>query len=213
MERIDKRNSKSYPPLILYIEELKEIIGVFKESSECPKIKSGDYKYESMDELIANCKGQCINDLDNSIYNPLISLTLTNKYASLSCHSSKPAPMGLFHNIDKILTKAVIPFHAAFHHYTVFALMMPISAMMAYFFFTNIPLGIFIAAALIYYWYFSFRLDEKRHSRIWIKHRSETGGFLKRNKDQLIVALIAAVVGGAIGVVGTLLVSHLLSKN
>jgi len=60
------------------------------------------------------------------------------------------------------------------------------------------------------FWVVFTRLN--RHLTIILKRNKEQGSFIQRKKDELAVAIVAAILGALIGIAGTVLVTTYLKK-
>ncbi|NLI98210.1 hypothetical protein GX441_06075 [bacterium] len=74
-----------------------------------------------------------------------------------------------------------------------------------------IVVGIAFGLIFVVWVFWAMNIQTKRYSLIILKRRHEQESFWKRNKDKIIVALIASLISGILGVGGTLLI-QLLTK-
>jgi hypothetical protein len=102
MEKIDKSISEDYGPVVLYIEDLEEMIDVFSESGGELEFISGDCKFDSIDELTDHFKNNYPNSVNLKQSKPYINVEIGENKSSLFASSSKEAAY-IVYRLDKII--------------------------------------------------------------------------------------------------------------
>jgi len=209
MERLDPSISKEYLPLILYLEDLSNIVQVLGDAGKSPKISTTEYSFESVAELQKQYGSGDLTALRIESNSPHLSIEMTCMAARLYVGSSQPEAAGLMWKINAILLRC--------RRRGSWLYSLPGSVGVGALLGSSIPI-LFLWDALagltaVLVWGFwmawSFRITRRRYCLIILRPRSEVAGFVRRNKDQLVLAIIATVLGAILGVIGTLLTSRI----
>ena len=210
MEKIDQPLRKSYLPLSLYIEDLKALEDTLREVGAKVGINTTDHRFDSVAELKSECPVQKFHQLEVKAPDPYVSLELLSFSATLYVGSSKTVSAAVFYKLDTILTNARRrPYFLYSYPFLWLSVLFP--WLLGRFVRSEISIPLML---LILFWtIWGHFVRGSRHSTITLKSRAESRGFFSRNKDVLITNLISAVVGMILGIVGTLVVSHLLGQQ
>ena len=209
MEKIFKHHGERLPPVRLYLDDIKKIIGILSEVSENIDLEADEYKYESLTELTTQNLYQ-INSLTISSSDPYVSLHFAPDSVWLFITKDTAELRGIFEKIKKFLRSKRRKLY--FMHKNPFLT----SAIIGTFSGLSLPLfPIFIrnlittgATAriililslatiwlifiiIVFSWF--FYLQYKRYSTIILMPRTEQTNFWQRNSDKLIVGLIVSI--------------------
>lgn len=195
----DKTFSKDYYPVVMWRDDIEALIDVLKEAGSKVSLSTDDFEFTSLDDAAQHFGGRPQFDLKISGIAPYAQLELsrgrTNLYVGRDANSVK-----IFHELDEIISKAQRKPATAYH----FGLLMLIN-------FAFIGLSqISVAAAwvapvsvILFAWFiWAGFITMRRNSVINFQRRSEARPFFERNKDQLIIFLITAVISGLLGFAG-----------
>ncbi len=200
------------PAIRLYLEDLKEIEGVFNENTKEHQIETNEFEYKNLEECLNHQTGQGIdilNDVSFSSHNPYISLEFKKDSAALYGSEDSTNTYGIIHKIQAILRKRfrfVRYFANAWFPLLLIILLNLIPRETAgYLAKYSIPLAIAILVSYILiiflFLIWGFRLSMINHSIVHLKNRNSYEGFFTRKKDEIIISLISAIVGAIISVI------------
>jgi hypothetical protein len=209
MERLDPSISRDYHPVVLHSDDLTEIVEILQEAGELPEISTTEYRFNSVAEVCDKYQSGRLTLLSIKSRLPYVSLELTRSGSRLYVGSSRPEAAGLFWKIDAILRRSQrqATWIYTFSGSISIAVLFGLGITPAFVF--HLAAGL-AAIALSGCWMIWFYMVMARfHSLIILAPRSEIGGFFKRNKDQLVLGLITALLGLIVGVIGTLLSTHI----
>ncbi len=206
MKKVKKPYVKRYPALRLYIDDLEEIVGIFKSHFTDIKIVADEYELTDIAD-INNIKKPLITDFSVS-YNQhnqdpsrsgLLSLDLKPDHASIYLSDSEATYLcGVASQIDALLLrkKSVAGFMAS-HRLIRFSLIVYIPFMIAllllsfiyHFVLWNILLFILTMIYLVWSNY-TISIIDNRYCIIFLVNSNNKNNYFSRNKDQLISAFI-----------------------
>ena len=224
MKRVDKSISKKYLPLRLYLDDLEEIEGFLSQDHRI-SFESGDYQYDSVAELAQNRKEEILYDLEISQHDPYILVELKRTWARVYVASSEPTSVGIFYNIDQLLRRRrrspsffyTRYFIWLFNGFVILGNLLLWANLLGHLGLRHLSLAVVvlvIAAAIVLLaavaWIASVRVW--RYSTIVLRHRREARGFFARNRDSLIVAIIAAIIGASLGIIATVVLGQYSHK-
>jgi hypothetical protein len=201
MERIKPPLTKSYPPLVLGVADLEALEDVLRTAVKDYAAYSGNYKYTSIAELSAHVGKKRIHNLKFEGSKPYTSLTFAPHDARVYVGDDDLVNAGLFQKIDAILTPRVRRFSIIYDP-RMLVLIGPavagVSALVGGQHRAVLPIvvGVVLAVTIWSGW-----ISIKRHSVIDLSASPET--FWARNRDQILVAVIAAVVGSVVTLIAT----------
>jgi hypothetical protein len=229
MEQLPKPLSARYNAVKLYIEDLEGIERIFADAGKFA-IESVDYKFSEFSELIEHYQGQRLTVLDvfcSILDKNYISLSLTPYHCVLSSRDSDNTSAGLFHRLDTILRRTsrkptvlysirvintvLICFgiFSVFYNFVVFLNLQPYASYVWSYTFIVAPV-----IAIIFAWSFwILYVRMYRRSVIIIRRRSQTQNFFLRNRDELLMRGIVAIVSATLGVILGAYISFRLTKK
>lgn len=205
MEKIKKSYSKEYPILRMFIDDLEQIVSIFKENYKDFEIKADVYKLEDISEL-SKINKQEIKNFSINTYTPYISLDISESSVSLYIEDKDNLKLrGIFSKIDAILNRRIsflriltsywmqIPFHVIIW---LNLYLFP----KEYYKTIRILLVILTLALLIIWFLWRQSISLKKHSLIYLFNSQSKIGFFKRNKDKILLSIFSAVVGSILTV-------------
>jgi hypothetical protein len=214
MEKIKKPLRMNYPIVRLYKSDLDKIFNLFKDNYPKIEIVADGFKLDDISEL-SKIKKQEIVDFEISAYNPRLSVDFSGNSASIYLSDEDDIKLrGLAAQIGDILSKRKSPlrFLASFW------LEIPIGMIALLIYFNALSLikdTKFQVMALLGFVLFMIlfgilghRIEEKKHCLIYLYDRSSAPGFFKRNKDNILIIVISALIGSFL----TLVSAWLLKK-
>jgi hypothetical protein len=196
------------PSVVLYREDLEEIIHILRDCCDTAQISDDDFTYESLEELESQ-KGKRPVSIILSSRVPPVNLEIDSKIVELKAVGIEGARNAFLRIKDildrrrnKVTTRLLNP---ALH----FIITLVGLASMFLFFPTQWPGTVAIGLVLMTVGMCSFLLAIEtqggRFSRISLKRRHEEESFWLRNKDKILPALIVALASSAL----TALVTYL----
>lgn len=210
MEPIDQSISQDHLPLKLFLDDLERIEQILKDSCSSATFETEGFRFGSLEELTSKIKKSRLETLHIKVNSPYVTIELTKNWARLYVGSSKDQSAGIFFKIEQILSARVRPLKWLYSY--IFVSVLTVGCL----FLSNIiPLKTDIRIVLSLYlillawllWVAYIRL--RHHSTIVLKRKEEQGSFIERNKDNLAVAVIAAIAGAFLAIIGTILVGYI----
>jgi hypothetical protein len=204
--------SKQYYPLILWADDLNDIWNILNARTKSIKIESEENIFDTIEEYIRHFSPRPQTYLQITSADPYVSIDLTNMAARLYADENAKDSSGIFYEIDRILRSAQRRFYFGYSFiFTSFLIgLIWVSNLFPPIRFASHQFDIrLVIVPLTFIWvsWVSF-IQLKRFSKIRLERRASAISFLQRNSDQLVVGVIAAVIGALAGIVGTLLLAH-----
>lgn len=193
MEKITKSYSEKLKPVVLYLDDIQKIVDVFKEASENIEIVSSNYKFNDVDEL-KELKKEYINELKIHVNSPYISFDIRKSYVELYSSSSGVTEMGVIQGVKAYIKSSNN--HFSIFYSLIYPLIFFYTGLVLYIlydtgFYFNISISLMTIGAILYFINYYNRFYRK--SFIYLCDRIDRPNFFKRNKDDLILALISAL--------------------
>src|SRR5450759_1876097 len=193
MKRTPKHLTKHYMPLVLWREDLDEIISILQRREGAIQFVADDYTFEKLDELETHFGVRDKNELKITSTKPYVSLELNDKQAWLFVSADSQDASGVFFELDKVLIARQRRFPALYTFWFTSLLNIFIIAM-SIFIINKIKLPLYsiitwsavsLVASILGLWVVYVRMW--RYSIIRMRRRATTDSFVRRNKDQLAV--------------------------
>ncbi|MBY0498927.1 MAG: hypothetical protein K2P74_04815 [Nitrosomonas sp.] len=214
MQKIDKHQSKSYGPLVLWRGDLENIFSIFGEASVSKiNIESGDTKFDSPNEFLEHSSGDTISELKIFIHNPFIQIDLSKHWVRLFASSSDLQSAGLFSKVDSVLSDCERK-PRFLHKYVWFFLFMTLTFSLSYFPIFK-PFAYYVPALLILvvFWSIYITFSNFKTSIIRIFHKKYRPNFFIRNRDSIVIAIFSALLGGVLTYFVPKMIEISLQKN
>jgi len=211
MKELDRAILKSYPPVRVYCDDLESIEAILKSEAENLKVEAEGYQFDSVAEASEYLRDRVIRKLELKAYTPHVSVELDSVQARLYVGASTNAGAGLFHRIDQILRRARRRCWPLYTFPFVWGLIVASNALVAAVLLLAAGVVIPVIALGVAWTVWVGYIRLKRHSTILPGHRGAPG-FWTRKKDDVLLAVVSAVVGAILAIGGTLLVQHLVGK-
>ncbi len=216
MKKLNRYLDRSFLPVKLFIDDLELIEETLKTFSDNFIIETDEYSFESVKELQNNLKQQSLRRLSISTENPSVSISFRESFASLRVRSlpDNLNSDGLFSRLEEIICKrekghkwiySIVSYWIACLISVLISLSLPGKTFPVIFLWGLIAICTLLYFTLLY-------INVKRHSIIWLTYSHDQKPFWKRNKDQLILATVSALLGCLSGIIGTLIVTYLTKK-
>ncbi len=226
MKRVAHEWSRSYRGLSLFRENLEAIIDIVtketdqSKSSEAVSIRLDDFLLDNAAEL-GEIGAKKAGQLTIAIGGDRLLLHLGSDYASLEVKSPQDTKlMGIAGKVDGILARSQDARWAIFQFARTTLPQLALAGSGFLIFFVGIEycspwvgaillgvgLGFMIAASFLGYYM------RMKAARIALSYSHEIQSFFERNKDAILVNLIAGVVGAILGILGTLFVQRFIGE-
>jgi len=223
MEVLAEPYEQKFPMMTVYAETLEKIVRLVLSKYPKSNIKLDNIKIDSAHEIVQVAKNQPhARDLSIYVYDGdsdfllenVLYLTLCSSYAVLKVpDKNNTDAMGLAAQIKDILASSCHRWNPSNYPMAQGAVTGVIYGLCVQaVFYTTSSLGMGLLgslAALIIIVAISGYYISIRHCRIYLTPSSENPSFIKRNKDNLLMMLVGAVIGGCITLLVTLLVARL----
>jgi hypothetical protein len=212
--KVENSRQKNFTPVKLFLDDIEKITEVFESNSRPYSIViNADYEFETLTDLLESNKFKKVKSFHIKSNTPYISVRLTEKAASIYIDTDDTNSLGMFHRLDDILIKCrkrpVILYSANFG-WVVMSITLPVDGLV---FFANIkrsPAFLIVSALLlltIFFFWNNIGTRLRTYSAIYLTKRESHPGFFKRNKDQIFLLIIGAVIGSLF----TLIVQYIVA--
>jgi hypothetical protein len=208
MRRKQVREYKKFPSVVLYQEDLQELIEIFKGNTSSFTISDNEFEYDNIEELKAK-RGPKVKLLFIESETPLLEFQIGWGRTKLM-HGGNVISVPGFNEISRLLrTTRRRLLYLAFNRYTAIAsmvLLLPILYMFPppWRHYVMFPLTVLVAVFFI----LGFNNQAGAFSRIILLSRYDEQSFYARNKDTIWVGVIVAVVTSFV----TWLITYLTTK-
>jgi hypothetical protein len=218
-QRIDKKQTKIFTPIKIYLDELNEIEGLLIQHGDDLELSTEDFQYDSVQELVGHV-GEATPTITKltirSNSHPTVILSLLPNTASLEVGSSDVASTGIFYKLSAILNKCQVPFASVIPLYILAVLLLVIIIDVFWHRGGTVPAIlvtgsisiIILSIAAIYGIRHRQQNYSQRYSQIILKKRHEDKSFWQKNKGDIIKGIIIA----AVSAIMTLLLKSLVEK-
>lgn len=209
MEKLDTSRSKEYGPLVIWANDLVEL---FSELKDCKYLKfvADDVKFDSIEEFILECSGRKPSEVKIEVREPYLTIDLYPRWARLYVSSRQLLASGLFLKVDSILSRCERKPRFFFS----WAWLVGSAWVIPNLFYLT-PFKPFAqlqvwAVVLIFAWMlFVAYIHLWKHSTVHPVRREDRPGFIKRNRDGIVVAVISALLGAVMGAAATRLADRI----
>ncbi len=202
MRRLTRSHSEDLKPVLLYRDDLEEIERIFKEVSDDIGIRTDEFRLDAVEE-VEGIGHSVISSLKFDISNPYVSLEFAPSWLRLYISRDDNESRGVFEKIKQVLSKCKRKLGWITHsHRPIFLGMCVLGLnMIEAFWFMERFFFIGAIAALVFY-VILIPLTEhtrlKQHCIIYTNKKETSPSFWERNKDQLAMSVISAVLGALI---------------
>jgi hypothetical protein len=205
MKKISESKTAFLPSVVLHRNDVEDITAILSECKEV-SFKSGEYEYETLEELIRD-KGNKLTDLTISGIEPFITLSLKRTFwpGGIFLYSSDGDNLAFF-KIKEILLRNK-------RWATIWLLPILLTVILiSYFFlikFSPLPISN-IKYAYIHTFVFIFLIPSIAMTRIasfpiiYLLREHEQKSFFQRNLDNIVVSLISALLSAIITYISTM---------
>lgn len=206
MKRKFNSFKKEFPPIKLYLDDLKKIANILSEKCSVVSIGTDDCIFLNIDEL-KELDATLIKDLEISCKNPYLRLSFRPYRAELYFSEDNIENRGLASKLEDIIQKRQ---RNKLFWWTVNSanILFAISLSLIIYWQTNSLVAAYIAFILLSFAFIPLVIKFKRHTTILLKNKKDDIGFYSRNKDKIILTIL----GAGIGAVFTLLVQIFTKK-
>jgi hypothetical protein len=214
--------SKSFGPLVLWLDDLEDIETRLQAHNPKLNIETEEYQFDSIAEFAEHFGGTIQRSLQiTTSYPSFASIELTPRSATLSVATSGENASGAFFDLNEILSsrQRAIPWLYSFWIVQIVISIFWISMGLSWtrWLPENIDnwLNLFLMFLLpLLIWTLWIPYVRSRHySLIRVEHKGTAKSFFQRNRDQLAVAVIAALFGAVLGAILGILGTNIMNKT
>jgi hypothetical protein len=209
--------TKNYMPLILWREDVEELVSILKLRGASIEIVKGDYSFETLDEFENYAGPNSQTNVKIVSGQPYTSIELAPWQASLYVAGTHEQASGIFFELDKVLAghqrRWPILYSLWFANVIVwgcYGVTLGARYVGAPWQVSEAATYVQVAALVWLLWIALVRF--RRHSIVRMERRARARSFFQRNKDQLVIAIVAAVLEAVLGAVGTKVVEKITSR-
>jgi hypothetical protein len=210
MEKISDTISKELPRLRLYRDEIEELYQFLTGiTDEKVIVETCGYRLSSIDE-VSKLSNDTAHDLQFSTKSPYIRIRLTAYGGDIYIGKGDVEAEGIASRIENILMKGKTYKPFLYDKPLLFYLfVIPLLVGLIIRNIFIIILGLFLFIIAVVWIIVEMQYSLKRYNTIIFRSRKDTVNFWKRNKDQIIMLIIGAVIGVVATVLGSIVVNSL----
>ncbi len=207
MKRIRKAQFKKLKPVYLYKDDVSDLFEIFERGCETVELEAAGYELDSVSEL-ENLSNETINELHIQGREPYVSLHFRPNDIVLYIDEDTHHQIGVFEEIKSFVNSK----RRRLSWLTQSSLAPGILGGIASQFIPtdkneittySILLVISMFSLAIFWGWWSFHSSFKKYSIIHTQRSRKDGSFVQRKKDELLLVVIAALVGAAITLLAT----------
>jgi len=217
MKEIRNSISNSLPPLRIYRDKIEELYSFLNDICEdSVDIQTCGYSLDSIDE-ITDLPQEQTNSISFTCNHPYLQVILTPVHGEIYCSNADIKAEGIVSRTQQILlkgkvTRPFLPEHKWLSFILGLAFGTPLGLGLL---FNNVPVITFGGLLLLGWFVFviwDYHFKRNSFCTIVFKSRKEAIGFWKRNKDQVVLLLIGAIIGTVITLLVGAIKSLILEK-
>jgi hypothetical protein len=196
MERLDQAQSMYFTPLIIWADDLTDILDVIKDCSRV-KFVVDNVSYDSVEEFIGDKNGQKCSELKITGQEPYVTIDLLPRDVRLYVGSSTVLASGLFTTLRGILSRCERK-PKALHKLalpTVLVWIIPFTLSRIDLLSPYDYLSPWFVALIIAWILYAGFISLTRYSVIQPFFRRSVPNFIRRNSDAIAVGAISALLG------------------
>jgi len=205
MRKVKKPIRKELPPVKLYLDDLESICAILKQGAKSIDITTEDYEVKDIKQL-KNLEIKKIHLLEIECREPYIHVEFYPSWATIYFAEDSTYNRGLLSQIEDVLNKRKVfigrfltsSWAPALSGMLVGASFFAMVIMFARQLMSYAWLCLALTLLFTLFTIFVFRIGLKCYSTIVLLERKERVSFWERNSDQILVAIIAALIGSLI---------------
>jgi hypothetical protein len=212
MEKIKKQAYIRIPPLILDYNDIVELVDLLKDVSKDIKIIADEYRIDCIEEL-KNISKQKIKKFEITIYDPYINIEMSRSLIMLWGYKEEPLSWGTIVKVSEYLKGKQRKNWTIQKYFSSIMfgglIINTIKQTKLLFESARLTLVIFISVFLFAISLFLFirmiYIDGFNYTIIYLSENKKEKSFLFRKKDEIVLVLFSAVIGGLITYILTII--------
>ena len=213
MKKIVHSRTEYFKPVVLYLDDLEKIFEIIKEVCKKIIISTSEYEIENLNEL-KELNKESLNYLKINGQEPWLVLEIDFSNLYLYIHEEDAMSRGIFEKVKQILKDRkrkyswlskdnfvgsigtlllgilIFSIYIGIKQKNLFYISIGILSLLLGFIFTRISLNL-------------------GYNEIYLKRRAESKSFWKRKKDEIIIAIISAMIGSVFTILSLMLLKIL----
>ncbi len=200
MEKIEKPLNKSYRPSYFYKKDLLFFENIIKENKGRFEIKTSDYKFNSIEELLNSSDGVPPKEIRFVSYSPYFEMNISQRETNLYSSNSDILSGGIFLRLDNYIKKRAKlgKFSFLFSWGFILAFCTFLGIFPHIFEFEIKYIIVIAVLGFSMYGLVGYTLLAS-HSQISFGHEGSMSTFWEKNKDQIIVQLFITIISFVMG--------------
>jgi hypothetical protein len=205
MKKITESLSESLKYLKLYRDDIEQIYDIFKGCSENVSFTVDNYELDTIKE-VSDIQQDRAKNLELRINEPSISITVDESMARIYISKPDSLSLGMWARIKDILTKRQNKLKLFYEEHTkLFYISYFLGWFLTYILARlkiisgNLEIVLYLTYILSYTILTFFLIVTMNNTVINLVSRKEAPPFLKRNRDEIILAIVSLVIGAVLG--------------
>jgi len=195
LKKLNKHLGEHLKPVKLFYDDIEEIYEILKAANNEVKIEADNYEIESLDEILT-IKKPFFTNLQISIRNPYVSINFKNNEIWLYASEDTAIQRGLYEKLKLLINKKKRLFAPLLQNSIFSGLYLGTSFW--WFLTKEFTMGLIIIITGLLWMYLGYKSQFQHFSIIVPEYSNNKPNFFIRNKDNIILAVISALLGGII---------------
>jgi hypothetical protein len=215
MERNIQSHSEQLKPVLLYRDDIEQIVELLREVSPNVELSTDEHKFNDVKEW-ADLKRDYFTNMLLKTRNPYVYVGLSKNSVHLYIAEDTPQSRGTFEKIkrflmdrkapgQKLLNPSMPPLVFNLPLYAFLFLPGPLRDRD----WTSISVTGILMLGCVWWWWLAIQSRLRKYSVIVPKYRIDAPNFWKRNSDKIVLVIISALIGSLL----TLLIKSLTTKG
>jgi hypothetical protein len=212
MERIIQSHGEHLKPVLLYRDDIEQIVEVMQELSPNVELSTDHYKFNDLKEW-AELKRDYFTNMQVLTRTPFVSLELKESEIWLYIAEDTAQSRGAFEKIKRILADHTRPSVKVMNTWMPpmagAICLQPITFLTLHRSWASLTIAAIIVLGCAWWFWWAVHTRFHKYSIVIPKYRTDAPSFWKRNSDKIVLGIITAALGSLL----TLLIKSLVAKG
>jgi hypothetical protein len=197
----EKSFSKKYWPVVVYLDDLREVVETMAQHCATLEISSEDYIFESLDDAKEHFGNRPQLNFKVRASDPYSYVEYSRMETELHVSPGGKSAQ-LFHEVDELMIRQQrhLPFLYSWWMWLP-SMVLPLISLAAQKHIGETGSSILSTIAMLFSLWFLYvmYINGRRHSLVKLQRRSELPTFLEQNRNAIVMSVITGLISGGIG--------------
>ncbi|MBI3323786.1 MAG: hypothetical protein HYZ92_00715 [Candidatus Omnitrophica bacterium] len=196
MEKIKQSRIESLPPVVLYRDDLEELVEILKEG--CGQIEIVTDTFRLAAEELATLQEERIRSIRFETHNPSLTLSFQHFQANLLVLDNDPVSEGIVYKIKECLRSRRRALWWLLTPWGTWTLGIPLNILLIFGRSISLVVSFSLLGIGIGAFLWGFREGTTRYSVIGLGRKNQVPSFWEKNRDSIILMFFSALVGALV---------------